>query len=109
MTTFDHFWPLEPLFTTLTTLTTITTLTTFDHFTYSEKWSKGREVGELEEDSGAAGVCNKRRGGRRGGRQVGQAKTKRANPNPNPNPNPNLISTVDPQLMRPDYVDRNEC
>jgi hypothetical protein len=39
---------------------------------------KGEEVGELEEESGTAGVCNKRRGGRRSGRQVGEAKTKRA-------------------------------
>ena len=32
----------------------------------------------MQKDPGASGVCNQGRGGRRSGRQVGQAKTKRA-------------------------------
>ena len=39
------------------------------------------EVGKLQEDAGASGVRNEGRGGRRSGRQVGQAKTKRADEN----------------------------
>ena len=40
-------------------------------FLRGEKGLKGGKVGELEEDTGTAGVCDKRRGGRRSGRQAG--------------------------------------